>query len=150
MTGLMSRALRRVRAPQGASDDGSIVVGWLTKIAITLAVVGLALYDSISIGSTMMSLSDDGSYAARAASETWQQPAPGQKHDLQAAYESAVEAAQEENPLDVIDPKSFRVDPDGTVHLVISREATTLIIQHFGFSKKWADISRAAQGHSVA
>jgi hypothetical protein len=144
MTRPLCRAGRRL--PVATGDTGDILVGWLTKIAVTLAIVGLALYDSISIGATMMSLSDEGSYAARAASEKWQ---ASQGHNLQDAYDAAVQAVEDQNPLDEVDPKSFRIDPDGTVHLVVSREATTLVVQHFGFSKGWAHVSREAEGRSV-
>ena len=45
--------------------------------------------------------------------------------------------------------KEFTVDPDGTVHLVISREASTLILFRWDRTAKWAHVSAAAKGRSV-
>ena len=41
------------------------------------------------------------------------------------------------------------IDPDGTVHLVISRDAKTLLLYRWHRTAGWAHISRTAQGRSV-
>lgn len=133
------------RRVDDARDRGGIVLGWLTKIAVLLGVAGLALFDAISIGSTTMTVQDQGSYAARAASETWQAT-----HSLQQAYDSAVAAAREQDPANVVATKGFRVDPDGTVHLRVSRDASTLVVVRIGPIERWAHVSRDAAGRSVS
>ena len=133
-------------SPFRCSDDrGGIVLGWITRLVLLFGVAGLVLFDAISIGTTAMTLSDQGSTAAQAASEAWQ---TGNK-SAQTAYNAAVAAAVGQNPDDVIATKDFRVDGDGTVHLTVSRTAPTLIVYRIGPIKNWAHIQRRAQGLSV-
>lgn len=126
-------------------DRGGIVLGWLTKIAVVMGLAGLALFDAISIGSTAVTVSDDGSYAAREASENWQT-----SKSVQSAYDAAVAAATQQNANNSVATQDFRIDPDGTVHLTVSREATTLIVYRIGAIKEWAHIERHASGRSVS
>jgi hypothetical protein len=122
-------------------ERGGIVLGWLTKIAIAAALIGLVIFDGLSVGITKISLTDQGETAAREASEIWKST-----HDIQQAYDTALGAAHEANTLNDIDPKSFTVDQDGTVHLRISREATTLVLQRIGALEDWASVSQEAEG----
>ncbi|MEP6760804.1 MAG: hypothetical protein ABJA93_05515 [Sporichthyaceae bacterium] len=126
------------------SERGGIVLSWLTKLVVFLALGGVVLFDAISIGVTTSNVADSGSFAAHEASATWLGG-----HDLQQAYETATVTAREANSLNVIDPKTFTVDPDGTVHLTISRTATTLVLYRIGPIKKWADVSSRSQGRTV-
>jgi len=141
---------RRLASVRGVSPDvsgarGDIVLGWLTRIVVVLGVAGLFLFDAISLGTTAMSLSDQGSYAAREASETWQQTG-----NVQKAYEAAVATATEQNALNVVDPATFRIDEDNTVRLRISRTAATILLQYWEKTARWAEVERAASGRSVA
>jgi hypothetical protein len=138
--------MARFSRPRGGDvgDRGSIVIGWLTKIAVALGLAGLVLFDAISIGTTTVSLTDEGDYAARAASENWVA-----NKSVQKAYDAAVAAATEQNPANHVATKTFRIDADGTVHLTISREATTLVVYRIGPIKKWADIEREGSGRDI-
>lgn len=127
------------------SDNGGIVTGWLTKIALVLAVVGFVLFDAISVGSTTANVADQGSTAAMEASSVW-----NDTHDIQAAYAAAVASATEQDPGNTVSAKDFVVDPDGTVHLRVSREARTLILFRWDKTRKWAMVSRTARGRSVS
>jgi hypothetical protein len=127
-----------------SDDNGGIVLGWITRIAVIIGVAGLGLFDAISIGTTAATVSDQGSIAAMQASEAWLATKSVQK-----AYDAAVASATEQNPGDVVATKDFLIDEDGTVHLTVSRTATTLIIYRIGAIKSWADISRPASGKSV-
>jgi hypothetical protein len=127
-----------------SDDSGGIVLGWITRIAVFIGVAGLGLFDAISIGSTAATVSDQGSYAALQASEVWLQT-----KSVQQAYDAAVASAVEQNPDDVVGTKDFLIDADGTVHLTLSRTATTLVVYRIGPIKSWADISRKASGKSV-
>jgi hypothetical protein len=138
----------RVPAPAGQAGDrdrGDIVLGWLTRIVVVLGIAGLGLYDAISVGTTAVSLSDQGNIAAREASETWQAT-----DSVQAAYDTAVKSATEANPLNVVNAKTFTIDPDGTVHLDVSRTATTIVIYHWDRTARWAELTRSGQGRSVS
>ena len=128
----------------GLPDRGDIVIGWLTKIVIVLSIAGIGLFDALSIGSTSVSLSDQGQYAAREASEAWQQT-----ESVQSAYDVAVATATSQNAQNTIDPKSFRIDPDDTVHLRIGRTATTIVLHHWDRTATWAVLEREVKGRSV-
>ena len=115
------------------------MLGWLTKLTVGIALVGLLLFDAISVGSTAATIADQGSYAAHEAAATWDST-----HDLQETYLTAAAKAAEQNPENVVSTKDFTVDPDGTVHLVISREAPTLILFRWDRTAKWAARRSAA------
>lgn len=126
-------------------DRGDIVLSWLTKLVVIFGLAGILFFDAISIGVTATSLTDQGNFAARDASEVWQTTKSVQK-----AYDAATKTAVEANPLNTVDAKSFRVDADNTVHLTISREATTIVLYRWGRTAGWAQLDREAKGKSVA
>jgi hypothetical protein len=126
------------------NERGSIVLGWITKLLVGFALAGVVLFDAMSVGTTYSSVADQGSFAARQASDTW-----SSTRDLQKAYVMASTTATESNPLNVIDPKTFRVDPNGTVHLKITRTATTLVLYRIGPLKHFGVVEQDAHGLSV-
>lgn len=139
------RLLARLRvAGPVPADRGDIILGWLTKISVILAVAGIGLFDAISIGTTSVNLADQGSYAAREASEVWQST-----QSVQKAYDTAVAVARDQNALNEVDPTSFRIEQDNTVHLTISREAATLVLFRWDRTAKWAQLESDAKGRSV-
>ena len=111
-------------------DDGSIVVGWLTKLAVGIAIVGLALFDTLSIGAAKLGASDDANTAAEAASADFRA-----NHNVQSAYQAAVETLPSDT--ETIPPRQFVVQPDGTVQLVLNRTTTTLVAHRIGPLKKY-------------
>ncbi|MGH8894926.1 MAG: hypothetical protein ACRDWY_16740 [Actinomycetes bacterium] len=136
----------RLRDLRSATPDrGDIVLSWLTKITVVLGIAGIGLFDAISIGTTSVNLSDQGAYAAREASEVWQST-----NSVQKAYDAAVAAATEQNSLNVVDTKSFRIDEDNTVHVTVRREATTILLYRWGRTAEWAKVEQQAHGRSVA
>lgn len=126
------------------SDRGDIVMSWLTKLVVALSLAGLVLFDAISIGTTAVTLTDQGSYAAREASESWKT-----SQNLQLAYNAAVSAAQEQNAENEVDTATFRVDKDNTVHLTIGREAPTLVLFRWSRTARWAQLQREAKGRAL-
>jgi hypothetical protein len=126
------------------SDRGDVLMGWLVKISLVLGILGIGLFDAISIGSTSVTIADQGSDAARQASEVWQ----GSK-DLQKTYDAAVEAARADNPHNAVATKDFLVDPDGTVHLTVTRTAATIVVRRIGPIRAWAQVHHTAEGRSV-
>ena len=79
------------------------------------------------------------------ASATWVET-----KNLQRTYDTADAAALEANPQNVVATKGFTVDPDGTVHLVISRTAHTMVLFRWDRTAKWAVVRTTAEGRSVA
>lgn len=135
MTGLLPRVRR------GRHDAGGIVVGWLVKLVVVVGLVGVALFDAISIGVSRLSVEDTGTLAAREASTSLSRTG-----NLQTAYETAVYTAWEANPLNEIPPSSFVARPDGSVQLVVSREATTFVVRHVRWLEPWAQVEAEATG----
>ena len=111
-------------------ERGSIVVGWLTKLAVVLSLVGLALFDAVAVGVNHVAASDDANSAAEAAGSAWRAG-----HDVQAAYAAAVLAVTNDN--ERVLPRGFTIDPDGTVHLLLRRETHTLVMRYLGPLKKY-------------
>jgi hypothetical protein len=107
-------------------ERGDVILGWLTKIAVLIAIVGVAGFDFISIGSSKLSATDDANSAAVAAVDAWEQS----QHDVQLAYNAAVAYADEHGGR--IPPKSFTIASNGTVNLVLVKEATTVAVRHIG------------------
>ncbi len=126
------------------SDAGGIVIGWLTKIVVVLGIAGIGLFDAISIGTTAVTLTDQGSYAARDASEVWKTT-----HNVQSAYNEAVASAIEQNAGNQVDAASFRIGENNTVHLRVSREAPTLVLYRWSRTAEWAQLEREAKGRSL-
>ena len=139
----MRSALHRSLTPV-SGDRGGIVLGWLTKLTVGLALVGIVLFDAIAIGSTRATVADDGAFAAHEAADTWVET-----HDLQRTFAAATSAALERNATNEVSTKGFTVDPDGTVHLVISRTANTMIVYRWSRTAKWAEISTTAKARAA-
>lgn len=126
-------------------DRGDIVLSWLTKLVVIMGLAGILFFDAISVGVTATSLTDQGNFAAREASEAWQS-----SKSVQKAYEAALASAVEANPQNRIDTKTFRIDADNTVRLTISRKATTLVLYRWSRTAGWAELDREGKGKSVA
>jgi hypothetical protein len=140
----MAGWLPGARRAQVSSERGDVLMSWVVKIALVLGILGIGLFDAISIGSTSVTIADQGSYAARQASDVWQLD-----KDLQKTYDAAVAAAHEDNPHNSVATKDFRVDPDGTVHLTIARTASTIVVRRIGPIRAWARVRHTAEGRSV-
>jgi alkylation response protein AidB-like acyl-CoA dehydrogenase len=125
-------------------ESGAIVVGWLTKLIAGLAVVGVVGFDVVAIMAADVTLTDNANTAAEAANKAW----VDSHGSVQAAYDAALAvAAQHHAQAPVHD---FSITRDGTVHLRLTRTATTLLVQHIGPLKKQADVSAKGEAHTPA
>lgn len=125
----------RADQPDVTSDRGDIVLGWLTKLVVTLSLLGVVGFDLISLASTRFQAEDHAQSAVRAAAGAWNGPA-----SLQAAYDAAVAEVVVHG--DTIDPSSFSVAPDGTVRLTLLRTAPTLVLEKVPPLAEHADVRR--------
>ena len=116
-------------------DRGDIVLGWLTKLVATLAVLGVIGFDLVSLGTARFQAEDHAQSAVRAANDAY----AGSK-DLQAAYDAALAEVVEHG--DTIDPQSFSVAPDGTITLTLHRTAPTMLVEKIAPLRPWADVER--------
>lgn len=122
-------------------DRGAFKVPGLAKVGIALAILGLFGYDGFVTVATHLKASDDAQNAALAASGYWHDNPEARA--VQQVYQAAAQYEAANNPSDHVcmgdtDPLclgkgAFSVDTDGTVHLVVRREAKTLVFKHLGF-----------------
>jgi hypothetical protein len=129
----------------GSPERGDIVLGWLTRLVVIFALAGIVLFDAISVGVTTVNVADQADSAAVDAADTW-----STTKDVQKTYLTALDSATKSDKRNVIDPKTFRVDPDGTVHVTLSRTATTLVLYRIGPAKHWADVTESGDGRAVS
>jgi hypothetical protein len=113
-------------------DRGSVVIGWLVKLAAVLTLLGIVGFDAVAVAVAHLNGSDDANSAASSAAASWQQ-----NHSAQTAFQAAVDATGHG---EVVDPSSFSIDTDGTVHLTLTRHATTLLLYRIGPLKKYATV----------
>lgn len=130
--------MTRARRTQ-LTEDGSIVIGWLTRLAVVVAVFGLLAFDGIALVKTNFTAADHAASAAKTAAETYRTT-----KNPQAAYDAAV--AQVTADDETIDPKSFSVSQDGRVKLEVKAEAVTLWMHYLGPLKKWTVVTQTGEG----
>ncbi|MFL6239049.1 MAG: hypothetical protein ACJ735_06115 [Actinomycetes bacterium] len=116
-----------------ASERGDVVLGWLTRVVVILALFALAAFDAIAVASARFSITDDANAAAEVANSTWNQ----MNGNVQAAYDAAAGYADQHN--ETIVRGSFSVAPTGAVYLTLHGHATTLVMSHLGPLKKLVD-----------
>jgi hypothetical protein len=118
---------------EACRDRGSVVIGWLVKLVAVLALVSVSAFDAISVGAARVSGADDADSAALAAAETWRDT-----HNINSALASARDASGSN---ETVLSAGFVIDPDGTVHLVMKKTATTLVMSHIGPLKKYTVVT---------
>ena len=128
---------RETRSAQ-RDDSGAIVIGWLTKLVVTLAVLGFLAYDGISIATATFSASDRANTLASEAADDVK------TMGLQKAY--ATIAAEAEADGDSVAPQDFRVDSNGHVTLVLKRQARSLWMERISALKKYLRVSATGEG----
>ncbi|HVF21286.1 MAG TPA: hypothetical protein VNA14_13750 [Mycobacteriales bacterium] len=128
----------------GLSEDrGDIILGWFTKIAIILAVVGVFGFEATSIGVAHVQTQDLAKAAAREGSREWQK-----SKDVQRAYQVADAVAAAKNGS--IDPLNFIVANDGSVTVTVEKEASSVLLFRLGATKKWTEIRETAEAKWIA
>jgi hypothetical protein len=135
--------LQRTGSPQAegvARDQGDVILSWLTRIVVGIALTAVVGFDSLSIAVTHVSTVDDANAAARAASQAFK----GGHGDFNTAL-AAAEAVADQHGETVV-PNSLRVDLDGTAHLQLTHEATTMVVRHLGPLRSWSDVKAHGSG----
>jgi hypothetical protein len=123
MTTLCSR-LRR--------DDGSIVFGWLGRVALTLTVLGVVTFEVLSIVIVHVSLEDVGRTAADQALTAY-----ANNHDPYQAYLAADAYATENGA--VLVKKSFEITSD-SVSFDLKKTAPTLLLYRLDATAGLAEV----------
>ncbi len=128
----------------GLRDRGDIVVGWLGKVAVGIFIVGIVVFDGLSVFSTRLAVQDDAGQAARAASDSWQAAKSGPQ-----ALLAAEEAAKAESPDNALTANSLKIASDGTVTLTVRRTARSLVLRHISPLRKWTQATATGNARSV-
>ena len=143
-----ARALARAEAGVGsarsARDRGDLVLGWLIKLSVTLGVIGLLLFDGVSVVVAKVGVQDDASLAAREASD-----AADRGTDVQGAYDAAVEALADQGSPSVVQTSTFTIGPDATATVTTTRTASTFFLKHIGLLDEWVQASATATAAPV-
>ena len=129
----------RPAEPERVGDSGSIVVGWLTRLVLLFAVLGLLAVDGFKVVVANFAASDDAGVAAGAAADSY-----AATKDVRAAYAAAVAAVADKQ--DVVETKTFLIDTTGAVTVTVDRTPTTLWMHHVGPLKKWTLIRQSGTG----
>ncbi|HVF20707.1 MAG TPA: hypothetical protein VNA14_10740 [Mycobacteriales bacterium] len=128
----------------GQSEDrGDVIIGWFTKVAIVLSLLGVIGFEATSIGVAHVQTQDLAKAAAREGSREWQK-----SKDVQRAYQVADAVAVAENGS--IDPTEFIVAADGSVTVTVEKEASSLLLYRLGATKKWTEVRETAEAKWVA
>lgn len=120
-------------------DRGDIVLGWLTRLTVTLAVLGVLLFDGVSLVAARFQAADAAGLAARAAAEEYRA-----SRDVQRAYDAAYAEVADEG--DSVGTTDFAVAADGTVSLTVTRVASTLVVEKVGPLRRYADATATGSG----
>ena len=105
-----------------------MVIGWLTRVVVVLAILGVLGFDAIAVGVARFDADDDGTRAAQAAATSWKQ-----SHDIAAALKAAETSLGE---ADTLVPESLTITADGTAHLKVQRKVTTIVFPYIPGTKK--------------
>lgn len=111
-------------APRLAEDSGSLVLGWLLRMSLGIGLMGVVAFDGLSVAVTRINAIDDASTAAAAAADVLR----GQPRNLNAAYKASLVAARDAGASIVSD--SWYVERDGSVHLTLQKQASTVVLKH--------------------
>ena len=115
-------------------DRGDIVLGWLTRLTVSLAVLGLVGFDGISLAVGHVQTQDHANDAGHAAAAAY-----ASSKDVQVAYDAALQALADDGAAaDTVDPASFDIAPDGSVQLHVRHVSTTLLLQKLGPLRHYA------------
>jgi hypothetical protein len=120
-------------------DRGDVVLGWLTRIAAVLALVGIAVFEAVSIAVTHVNAKDMATNAAFEASDEWFKTG-----DADRAYHAASAYVVERGG--ELRPEEFSLAPDGTATVTVRRSATSVLLYRFGATEEWLDVAEQASG----
>jgi hypothetical protein len=126
-----------------ATDHGTIVLGWLTKLTVGLALAGALFFDTFSLMATQLGAQDQAVTAASEAARAWRDTG-----DIQATYDRASSTIEPGTTAE-IDVTTFRIDPDGTAVVTITRTAPTFLLKHVPPLRKFIEATATADAKPV-
>jgi len=121
----------------GRNEHG-VIMSWLIRILIGIALGGIILFDAGSITINFFGLDNS---AEEIANGIAVQRGAGDLVDQRSLEEEATEAARNAGARLV----SVSVDNEGILHLKLRRKATTLLVGRFSATKDWAKATATAE-----
>ena len=112
-----------------ARERGDIVVGWLVKLVVSLAIAGVAVFEA---GAVIVAHVNADSAANDAAGEAV--VAYSHLSDAKGAEQAARAAAEKDGALLI----GFMVLEGGTeIEVRVEKDARTILLQHASFTRSW-------------
>jgi Tfp pilus assembly protein PilX len=136
------RTLRRRIDSAGPADRGDIVLGWLTRVIVLVALLGLLVFEGISLVSSRISGTDMANQVALAASEAYLPD-----HSTKAA-KMAAETEAARHRAEVV-KNSLKISKDGTVTVEVRHTATTLLLYRTKRTAEWTVVVSTGKARSI-
>lgn len=122
------------------SETGGIVLGWLFKLIVSLAVVGVCAFEAGAVVVARVNVDTVASEAAGEAAATFQV-----NHNARDAERTASDYAKSKGATF----ESFTVsDDERAVFVTVSKRASTLFLHRIGPTKSWA-VARTTRRRGV-
>jgi hypothetical protein len=116
-----------------------VVIGWLTRLTVTLAVLGVLLFDGAALLVGRVSTADNADTAAQAAADAY-----SSTH----SYKTSLLAAQTAAGADEVVPNSLRIAPDGSTAVALHRSLSTLVVRHVPHLEDLASVTETGRGRA--
>jgi hypothetical protein len=127
-------------------DERGIVISWLVRILVGLALAGVVLFDAAAIVVNYFSVNDTAGEVALAVATdvaSGQQVVPNLECNRRSSFPpcaTAYQVAREKG----VRIKSARFDQEGLFHVEIRSTAETLIVGRIGAIEDWATATASA------
>ena len=127
------------------SDERGIVLGWIVRIILGIALAGLLLYEAGAVVIAGVNADNAARSAAQEAVATY-----AHSHDLDEAKKDAQKQAAAEGAVVI----AFQADSNGLggqshVTVTVRKVAKTLFIQKIGFLKRFSIATASSTAYSV-
>jgi hypothetical protein len=119
--------------PARGDDTGSIVFGWLGRVTLTLALIGLVGFEVLSIAVTQVGIADAGATAGDKALTVY-----ADTRDPNAAYLAADQYVTSQGAELV--KKTFKITPQ-SVTFKVKKTAPTLLLFRWDRTAQYAEVS---------
>ena len=114
------------------NDTGAIVLGWLTKLVATFALLGLIAFDGVAVGAGTFQTADHASTAAVAAADAYHDT-----KDLQQAYAAALASAIADGG--TVAPQDVSLTGN-EITVTVHEDVTTIWVHKIGALKRFTTL----------
>jgi hypothetical protein len=133
--------MRTLGRPLRDDDSGSIVFGWLTRLTLTLTLLGVVGFEVLSIAVAHVAIEDVGRTAADRALSTYQESG-----SVEQAYLAADQYASSQGTTLV--KKSFEIS-DEAVSFELKKTAPTLLLYRLDATSGYAEVSTVVYAEPI-